>query len=228
MNIDRALIIALENHPVSQEYAEQCASSCKANKLPYEIITAVDKNEFNSCQEILNSMGVPNKHNYTNTLGNVACHMSMVRCWKRIVEIGKPCIILEHDAIVLGDVTTVDIPDMHVVNFGFRVANSDDYSPPGPARELVSKERSIGVHACGLSPVTAKWLYDDIYENGIVVGVDKWLMMQRASGLPLSICEPPQVVCHVRHSTINDSDNRDLVNFPDSLTPGWKQGLKKA
>jgi hypothetical protein len=62
-------------------------------------------------------------------------------------------------------------------------------------------------------------------------------MMQRKSGLPLFVCEPPQAVCWVRMSTSNfDKNDKDkvdvskprssVINYKESLTPGWHEGLR--
>lgn len=184
------------------------------------------------------SVGVKVKGNYRNTMGNICCHSSHVKCWQRIIEIDRPCIILEHDALIVGDVQSVEIPDMAVVTFGHRVSNRNDYSPPSKPTGLVEINRAVGVHACGLSPVTAKWLFEDARDNGIGIGVDRWLMMSKASGLPLYVCEPPQAVCWVRLSTSNfkpSEANREedlkghrtsVHNYKEALTPGWKRGLR--
>lgn len=212
---------------MSVKYAKQTAKSCEAHGLPYEYIDAVDKADFGTGKEAFASLGVKTNPEYHTTIGNSCCHCSMIKCWRRIVEIGKPCIILEHDALIVGDVTTVDIPDMAVTTFGHRVELRNDYKPVGPATHFVEIEKAIGVHACGLSPVTAKWLDDDARENGISIGVDRYLIMQKKSGLPLYVCEPAQAVCWVRESTIRRGEKKDLVNFKEALTPSWHQGLTR-
>lgn len=234
MKIDRALIIRRQQVELSKIYAEQCAKSCEEHGLPYEFIDAV---EFMECGEAFKSVGAFKTPSYTNTMGNCCCHSSHIKCWKRIIEIGKPCIILEHDAIVKGDVRNIDIEDMTVVTFGHRVVSEDEYEPPGPAKELVKIKRAIGVHACGLTPKTAEWLWNDASTNGVSVGVDRWLMMQTRSGLPLYVCDPPQVVCWARTSTSNfkkadkdkvyDSQRPRAHNYQEALTPAWRKGLKK-
>lgn len=229
--IDRALIIRRLQVELSMEYAEMCAKSCEEHGLVYEFMDAV---EFLPCDEAFKSVGAFKHDDYNNTMGNCNCHSSHIKCWNRIVEIGKPCIILEHDAVVKGDVTKIDIPDMAVVTFGHRVGSLDEYEPPEEAKELIEIPRSVGVHACGLSPVTAKWLHDDATKNGVKIGVDRWLMMQRKSGLPLYVCEPPQVVCWSRISTSNFERSKqfgkgrpNVTNYSQSLTPGWYKGLKQ-
>ena len=232
MKIDRALIIRRLKNEISMEYADACAKSCDEHGLPYEFIDAVEELP---CDEAFKSVGTFKKPGYKNTQGNCCCHSSHIKCWKRIIELDKPCIVLEHDAIVKGDVTDVDIPDMAIVTFGHRVANVDDYSPVSPIQRLKEIPKAIGVHAAGISPVTAKWLWEDVRDNGISIGIDRWLMMQRKSGLPLYVSEPEQVVCWARLSTsnyqrslkVNGGRRSQVTNYPQGFSDCWEKGLKK-
>lgn len=232
MKIDRALIIRRLENEISMEYAEGCAESCKEHNLPHEFIDAVENVD---CDTAFKSVGSFRQPRYKNTQGNCCCHSSHIKCWKRIIEIGKPCIILEHDAIVRGDVTNIDIPDMAVVTFGHRVISKDAYTPLKSIERLKPIKRAIGVHACGLTPVTTKWLWEDARDNGIGVGVDRWLMMNTSSGLPLYVAEPEQVVCWARVSTSNmqktlkfkDTGRNNVRNYPDAFSQYWDMGINK-
>lgn len=225
MKIEKALIIRRLNNEVSKEYAEICAESCSKHNLEYEFIDAVeDKN----CEEAFLSVGSFKQEKYNNKNEHCCCHSSHILAWKRIFELNKACLILEHDAIVLGDVTLVDLPEeISVTTFGHRVEFLEDYVPPRPMEKFVAVPHAIGVHACGLTPKSAEYLYKDAINNGVGVGLDRWLMMNRASGLPLYVCDPPQVVCWVRKSTINPNNTKDLVNYKGALTPSWYEGLNK-
>lgn len=223
--IDRALIIRRLSNSISIAYAETCVESCKKHGLDYELIDAV---ENISCPEAFKSVGVQIGPKYTNTQGNCCCHSSHIKCWKRIVELNKPCVILEHDAIVCGDVTKIELPDMAVVTFGHRVLKVNDYTPIKPIETLKRIPRAIGVHACGLTPVTAKWLWEDAKTNGIHIGIDRYLMMQTKSGLPLYVSEPEQIVCWARLSTSNPNKNAriNVTNYQESFSKYWVEGLR--
>lgn len=228
MKVDRALIIRRLRVPISMEYAQGCAESCEKHNLSYEFIDAV---EFLPCEEAFASVGVKKDPNYTNTMGNCCCHSSMIKCWKRIVELGKPCIILEHDAIILGDVKTIDIPDMSVVTFGGHVHLKDEYRPIGPAKKLTEIQRGKGCHAYSITPITAKFLLDELEEHGVTVGVDRRLMMQPT--MPLYMCDPPQAVAWNRVSTSNMTSAEDGKRSPKITNPAslciesWNKGLIK-
>lgn len=232
MKIDRALIIRRKTVELSIKYAETCIESCEQHGLPYEVIDAID---FLECDQAFAKVGVKKQPGYHNHMGNCGCHASHIKCWKRIIDLNKPCIILEHDAIVKGNVRNIDIPDMAVVTFGHRVARVDDYDPIGPCEKLIQINKAVGVHACALTPQTAKWLVADAETNGIGIGVDRWLIMERKSGLPLYVADPPQVVCWVRTSTSKFSNpnqseaphKRRVVNIHEALSPAWHKGIKK-
>lgn len=232
--IDRALIIRRLGNDLSKKYAQGCAESCEQYNLPYEFIDAV---EFLPCEEAFASVGAKKAPNYDNTMGNCCCHASHIKCWKRIIELDKPCLILEHDAIVKGYVHNIDIPDMAVTTFGHRVRDIDEYTPISRAKEFIEIPRAVGVHACGLTPKTAKWLWEHARDKGVNVGVDRWLMMARASGLPLYVCHPEQVVCWARTSTskiqntneqLKDSRKSSVVNYRDAFSPSWEKGFRKS
>lgn len=229
--IDRALIIRRPLVPLSHQYAEQCIDSCDLYGLPYEIVDGV---EFLSCEQAFESVGVKKDPSYNNTMGNCCCHSSMIKCWRRIIELNKTCIILEHDALIVGDVTTLEIPDMAVVTFGFRVRRKDQYQPIHNDTKLVPLSRSVGCHAYAITPTTAAWLIEQAEVEGVKVGVDRYLMMERQSGLDLFACEPPQAVCWSRKSTSllteqelaegREGHNSSPANF--EVTEGWKRGLR--
>ena len=235
MKIQKALIIRRSQLPLSKEYAENCIESCEKFKIPYEVINAV---EFLSCEEAFESVGTFKQKSYIPKKdGHCNCHASHIKCWKRIIELNKACIILEHDAVIKGDVLNIDIVDDTVTTFGLRVVNLDDYKPPASARELVKIESSMGTHAYGITPKTAQWLWEDVRDNGVADCVDNWLMKYTRSGLPLFMCEPPQAVSWARISTMDlniDTSEEELKsgkhysevhNNPSGFTQGWLDGF---
>lgn len=227
--IDRALIIRRLGVEQSLEYAQYCAESCERHGLPYEFIDGI---EFMTSDDAFKAVGVWKQPDYVGTTGHNNCHASHIKAWRRIMEIDKPCIILEHDAVVKGNVQNIGIPDMAVVTFGFRVGNENMYKPIGPINELVEIERSIGVHACGLTEVTAKWLVEEAETNGVGCNLDYWLIIEKRCGLPLYVANPPQVVCWPRVTTrewvIRDKPKYDMAgtwSYPEGFTNEWKAGF---
>ena len=231
MKVDRAIIIRRLGVSESLEYAQMCADSCDKYGVPYEFLDGV---EFMNSEDAIKSVGAwlhPENVRKKVSQGNNCCHASHIKSWRRIVEIGKPCLILEHDTFVKGDVCNIEIPDMTVVTFGHRIAHPDWYNPPNSITELIKIETQSGAHAYAVSPKTAQWLIDDAVTNGVNINVDEWLNLR--CGLPLYVAEPPQVVCWPRMSTrewIKPEEKRlspgSSWSFASSNTPGWTKGFK--
>ena len=230
MKIDRALIIRRLGVESSIEYANMCAESCEKHDLNYEFIDGI---EFMSSDEAFNAVGVWKRPEYIGTTGHNNCHASHIKAWKRIIELEKACLILEHDAVVMGNVKNIDIPDMAAITFGHRIGTLNRYKPIGPITSLVQLPKTIGVHACGLTPVTATYLYEDAYKNGVGENVDKFLFMEGSSGLNIYATDPPQVVCWPRFSTREFVDQEKRTgtmgstwNYTDGVAPSWKLGIR--
>lgn len=228
--IDRALIIRRRKVDLSMEYAEYCAKSCEKFNLPYEFVDGI---EFMTSDDAFKAVGVWKQADYIGTTGHNNCHASHIKAWRRIVEIGRPCLILEHDAVIKGNVRNIEIPDMAVVTFGFRVGLEEMYNPIGSIQKLVELPRTIGVHACGLTPITARWLVEEAEQNGVGCNLDYWLMIEKRSGLPLYATEPPQVICWPRMTTREWTDeNKQRIemaatwSFADGITPLWRAGFR--
>lgn len=227
MKVDRALIIRRLRVPESMEYAQMCADGCKKYGIPYEFIDGI---EFMSSEDAMSAVGVwlhPNQKRVS--VGNNNCHASHIKCWRRIIEIDKPCVIFEHDVIVKGNVCNVDVIDMAINIFGHRINDESKYNPVGPIAAMVRIPQSIGGHAYALTPTTAKWFIADAETNGVNTNVDELINLK--CGLPLYITEPPQVVCWPRISTREwiDPDKKRMeyghtTTFASSSTPGYMAG----
>lgn len=232
MKVDRALIIRGKDVPLSVEYADVCAESCEKFNVPYEFIDAV---YVTNGQEAYDLVGAKIAKQWGFNNGNAGCHASMIKCWDRIVELDETCIIMEHDALLVGNVRNVEIPDKACVTFGFRVKKKDEYKPISEIKRLTQIKRSIGCHAYAITPKTAKWLLHNARVDGLTCGVDRWLMMGPRSGLPLYVADPPQAVCWVRKSTMDHKAKKNgkrlgvwsPKNDPEcSNLPSWKRGIQ--
>ena len=237
MLIEKALIIRRLSNQVSIEYAKLCADSCETFGLDYEYNVAV---ENLSCEEAFEQTGLVATQSYKNEIKGIRGHCcttcSHFNCWQRIVELNKTCVVLEHDAILLGDIKNIDIPHDSVVTFGNIIDSPMNYEPIGPAERLEPIGSAKGAHAYALTPRTAQFLIEDARKNGVKTAVDRWLMRGFDDvphcGKPLYMCDPPQVVSWARISTIqSDRFNKErmtsLMNFDPSLTKSWQAGLKK-
>lgn len=242
--VKKALIIRRDGVEISKQYAEVTAESCRKHGLEYEFVKAV---EFLSAEEAIQSVGMTYKYRAQHNT-QACCTASHIRCFRRVLELNEPCLILEHDALVLGDITDIELPDDAVVTFGFRVGDPDDYTPPEPAKGVMKIENSTGTHAYGITPKTAETLLSKMKQDGVTCDIDKFLMIGSnyslsaktppLSGLPLYVCNPPQAVCWVRQSTMayktNGKQKEGRVGIEtvrnkvhNMQLECWKRGLKK-
>lgn len=235
MKVDRALIIRRLRIPESMEMAAETAAGCEKFGIPYEYIDGI---EFMTSEEAMEAVGAwinPKQYEQARgrgvSTGNNNCHASHIKAWRRIVEIGKPCVIFEHDVIVKGDVTNVDIVENAVNIFGHRIMRESDYNPVCPIQRMASITHSIGGHAYAFTPKTAEWFIKDVEDNGVNINVDQWI--NKDCGKPLFITDPPQVVCWPRTSTrewqADDKEHRTLgstTTFNQSYTPLCRKGYK--
>lgn len=226
MLVDRAIIIRRPTHELSKQYAQTCVESCEKVGLKWEFLDAVEGLEPLAAYH---HVGV-SKISCSPNKGNANCHASHILCWKRIIELDKCCIIFEHDALILANVSKLDIPDDTVVTLGNRVQERDGYQPIGNPDKVVRIKKSIGGHAYALTPKSATYLYDDAINKGITMGVDRWLFMQNACGLPLCMAEPPPCVCWDRPSTMPERRGRtyNAQVYSESKTDGWIKGIENA
>lgn len=231
--IYKAIILVRKGLQLSQEYANYTIKSCEKYNLPYEILDAV---EFLPCDQAYESVGTFIRTGYNADRPGICCnHASHIKFWKRVVEINKPCVILEHDTLVLGDVTKINIPDMAVVSMGNRVKLQDEYKPVSEATGIVPISKACGIHSYAITPKTAEHLVNET-KKGVLTDADLYLMLhtkkELTSQLPLYMCEPPQVVAWARTSTIKmQKDEKketysDIFNYLESCTPGWYDGLQ--
>ncbi len=231
MKVDRALIIRRLRVPESMEYAQMCADGCEKHGVPYEFIDGI---EFMTSEEACKAVGVwlhPDNVKKKVSQGNNNCHASHIKCWRRIVELDKACLILEHDVIMKGNVCNVDIVENAINIFGHKIQDERYYEPIGPIERMLSITKSVGGHAYALTPKTAQWFIDDAEKNGMNVNVDEWI--NAGCRKPLYVTEPPQLVCWPRVSTREwiDPDNKKqflghTTIFAESATPGYMAGFK--
>jgi GR25 family glycosyltransferase involved in LPS biosynthesis len=229
MKVDRALIIRRLKIPESIEMSNEVARGCEKFGIPYEFIDGI---EFMSSEDAMKAVGVwlSPKQKRVST-GNNNCHASHIKAWRRIVEINKACVIFEHDVIVKGDVTNIDIIDDAVNIFGHRINDQSKYNPVCPIQNMTRIRISIGGHAYALTPNTAQWFINDAEENGVNINVDQWI--NKDCGKPLYITDPPQVVCFPRVSTrewiqedVKHETHGATTTFAESYTPLCLKGYK--
>jgi len=244
--VDKCLIIRREKNERSKEYAKVCADSVERNNMQYEYVKAIENLDVN---EAAASVGMKvdwemaeilqntiTDHKECQEMGNACCTASHIKAFRRVVEIGTPCAILEHDAFVIRNFRNFDVPDDYVVHLGPRMRDTKTYVPKSRVRRLVGLEQAIGTHAYALTPETASNMLKHLEDVGLVYGIDHYLFLHNESRVPILAADPYPAICWSRESTMDDVDEESPVrrgvwanhndkNVISMTTPGLLEGL---
>lgn len=254
--VDRALVIRREKNKRSVDYANVCVDSLDRCNMRHEFISAVENLD---AADAASSVGIkmPKKSGgQKNTIfdhpecfeqGNACCTASHIKAWKRVIEIGKPCAILEHDAVVVRNFRNVKIEDNYLFFLGVRLRDPRLYRPVSRPRGIMQIAQAIGTHAYAISPATAKTLLGLYEKHGFMWGVDHFLFMNNECKLPVVAMDPYPAMCWSRESTMmdhtekrapSDSFSKDPFIAPRgvvagindqnmfySMTPGFLEGM---
>jgi hypothetical protein len=223
--------------PRSLKYLEDCIASCKQfpgiNPIPVTGYKEADYKDI--CEEYGLSM-IPYYLDQMPTMGHIhnrafSCTAGHIKIWKMIVESNEPGVVLEHDAIVKGPFSNIDVDDDEILWLGPRIEFEDDYRYPwGAIPDYVDVERWEGTHAYAITPKTAQFLIDKIQEYGLNDSIDGQLGMRNMFDMNFVTVNPPPVVAVVgnRESCIEDTGNPGFWNayhtdqFLKNLRPGCK------
>jgi hypothetical protein len=103
--IDKAYIIRLKGHAESERLAERCAQSCQQTEMPYQFFDAIDgtsgslkvPESLQNCQPLrwLKAM------DHELSITEIACALSHFALWVHCLDIDRPIVILEHDAVMV-------------------------------------------------------------------------------------------------------------------------------
>lgn len=248
-NVDCGLIIRRSKNQRSEEYAKICADSLEFNNMKYEFIDAVQNVPYDRAAELA-GLSITNEqidaskqsnnsiaqHPECLEVGNACCTASHVKAWRRILEIDKPCAILEHDAYVFKNFRNFEVPDDCLVHLGPRMRDTKTYIPRGRVKRLIKIPQSIGTHGYAITPKTAQKLIDGMESSGMIYGVDHYLFMSNACGLDIIAADPYPLICWSRDSTMGDTGENNPgfrgvwvgqndQNVPGQITPGLVEGL---
>lgn len=104
--VEKAYIITLSNNTYSKTLASRCAESCNLVGQEFEHWEAFDGTD--NC-----TIAIPAKFSnqswlnlikftsYKMTVSEIACALSHISLWIHCIEVDKPIVILEHDAVLV-------------------------------------------------------------------------------------------------------------------------------
>lgn len=170
--VENAYIITIKNNPVSEILSQRAVASCESVGMPYTVWPAFD----GTGEDIL----VPEQFKDQSWLkwiklydtyvskSEASCYLSHFSLWVRCLEIDKPIVILEHDAVMVHPYRN---------HFGFNQivylgsneqANGWDVTPIPPLGQKNPHYKfMLRTHAYAVDPHSAKNLVAHTIKYGI-------------------------------------------------------------
>ena len=185
--IESAYIIRLSNNESSQTLSKRCADSCDSVGMQWKFHEAVDGTtgklvvpEQYANQNWIKWLKYTGKNMTTSETGCASSHISL---WAHCIEIDKPIVILEHDALMVQPYKW-----HHVRNSVCYLGNTEQSTqmtvndrvigtPPMPG-ETHNGRHMGGCHAYAIDPMVANRLMMQVLDHGIDEPVD--LMMKNS------------------------------------------------
>lgn len=182
-NIESAYIITLKDNLVSTQLSFRCQMSCKKNNIPFKIWDAYDGTSGTIVEpdhlKQKSFMSWFKQVDHELSVTEVACALSHISLWAHCVELDKPIIILEHDAVMLKPI------EMHsLFNSIIYLGNAEQYKKNWPVLATPTHASNgnnyhfiCRAHAYCIDPQVAKNMLAHVLKMGISESLD---MMLRA------------------------------------------------
>lgn len=178
LSIESSYIITLKNHPVSERMSARCQQSLAALKMPYKVWDAFDGTS--------GTIKVPDHAKDKSwvswikwvdkelSITEVSAALSHISLWIHCIEIDRPILILEHDAIVCREL--FDHPVIGCIHYlgsieqakkGWPVLVTPPHATNGNNYHFICR-----AHAYGIDPWCAKNMLAHVIKYGINESLD--------------------------------------------------------
>jgi hypothetical protein len=188
LSVESAYIITLKNHNISENMSQRCQDSCRRVGMPFKIWDAFDGTSGNIVvpdhakdKQYMSWFKWVDKE---LSITEVSVALSHISLWARCVEIDRPIVILEHDAVMVQAIN--DHPAIGSIHYlgsieqakkGWPVLITPPHATNGHNYHFICR-----AHAYGVDPWSAKNLLAHVIKYGICESLD---MMMRADIFPV-------------------------------------------
>lgn len=232
--IKNAYILHIDD-PRSIKYLNDCLESCKL----YSDINPIPVQGYNGANvsDICEEFGIdiiPYYVDQMDTIGDTlskafSCTAGHIKIWQMIADSGEPGAVLEHDAIIKGPLSNIDVDDDVILWLGPRIDQEQDYRYPwGAIPQYTEVDRWEGTHAYCITPKTARRLLESIKHYGLNDSIDGQLGMRNIFDIAFAAVDPPPVVAIVgnRQSCIESHGNPGFWNawYGEQFLKNTRQG----
>lgn len=181
--VESAYILRLSRNPISVEYAERCKLSCDKVNMPVKFWEAVDGTDSKNII-IPDHLAVKSHMKwlkvYKNDISNtqIAIMLSHFSLWCHCLEIDKPIVILEHDAVMIKQLTNFNFYNqIQYLGCHEQLAQTlPIWKIPPHGSWYDGRLRFIlRAHAYAIDPAVAKNLVSHIIKVGIITTADVFM-----------------------------------------------------
>lgn len=238
----KAFILRIKD-PRSEEYAKFTAESCDKVGLDWEYfqgfqnmsgLYAWSKTGINVTKSEGRERTFPNPNEVAPHIQNMrapeiaeCCTAGHAAIWKKIADSDLDVgVVLEHDALMLHNIDTLNIPDGYIVVLGYKsdTPSRYDHVKAGPPQNVIGINGHEGAHAYAMTKRTAQFMIDEIETVGRLGCVDNayFILNQRKTRVPLAIANPTPAIGWLRESTIWGSAANRNYKFIPSFQENYK------
>lgn len=226
----KAYILKIDKK-LSHDYAQTCADSCDRVGLKWEYSMGFTNQTGKMAFANLNIPSLPTEpfthiQNPTQQQKAMCCTAGHFAIWQKIANgTDNVGVVLEHDAIMLHPIT-IEIPENTIVVLGYKLNDPTryDHVAAGAPNELIRLDGHEGAHAYAMTKRTAKFLINELAQNGIRSAVDNdyFIRGQRRTAMPLHLASPTPAIGWLRESTIWGSSANKNYDFVPSFLKNYK------
>lgn len=174
--VDKAYIIRVKDHEISEQKASECAASCRKVGMPYDYWDAYDGTGDRIIPPVHHNivMDLIKITDHYMTRGEVACALSHISLWARCIRQDQPLVVLEHDTIMVQpflDHPTIGtlcyLGGREQAKMGWPVYPTPPHASEGPNYHFICR-----AHAYSIDPQSAKNLLSYVIKYGLTGPLD--------------------------------------------------------
>jgi predicted O-methyltransferase YrrM/GR25 family glycosyltransferase involved in LPS biosynthesis len=189
----KAYILYIDE-PLSLQYAEDCLDSCTKFNVDSTLFQGI-KGKTN--RELTRKYGYHIKtFDYSSEYCGTVGHFEI---WKEIVKSGEVGIVLEHDAVVMGDLNNLTVEDGEILFLGPRLYDREHYTfPIDETINYIDIDFYNGAHAYAITANTAAMMLDQLEQSKLIqMPIDGLLGLKNKFNMKLKAVDPVFAIAEV-------------------------------
>jgi predicted O-methyltransferase YrrM len=189
----KAYILYIDE-PLSLQYAEECLDSCTKFNVDATLFQGI-KGKTN--RELTRRYGYNIRtFDYSSEYCGTIGHFEI---WKEIAKSGEVGIVLEHDAIVMGNLNNIIVEDGEILFLGPRLYDREHYTfPVDETIDYFEIDFYNGAHAYVITTKTAAMMLDQLDTSKLIqMPIDGLLGLKNKFNMNLKAVDPAFVIAEV-------------------------------